>query len=156
MDVSGKVDDSEVQAALSQLTGELAESLVRSMAVAGGRVIRDEARVRAPVESGGLRDAIYVAYQDKRSTKETAVYSVSWNKVKAPHGHLLEFGHWQTRVAYLSSDGKWYSGPAKQPKWIAAKPFLRPALDAAGAHAQEAMADRARERLPELLSQVKK
>ena len=170
--IRAKVDFSPWDRALDLLTGPMKVSLARSMAVAGGKVLRDEAKARAPVggdmsvtarlpgESatpGRLRSAIYLAYKPAQSTDNLQVYSVSWNHKIAPHGHLLEFGHWQTNVTYQGADGEWYSNPdlkLAQPKWIPAEPFLRPALDAAGQRALQAMLDRGKERWPELLQGV--
>ncbi|MCG8275404.1 HK97-gp10 family putative phage morphogenesis protein [Stenotrophomonas sp. NLF4-10] len=141
-----------------ELLGKVRHQLARSMAVAGGKVLRDEAKSRAPVgedskNPGTLRDAIYLAYRDGESTEAVEVYSVSWNAKKAPHGHLVEFGHWQTHARYKGKDGEWYTGaPLAAPKWVPAYPFLRPALDAALPRAKAAMLERGRERLPELLA----
>ncbi len=149
------VDLSSVQAGLARLSGPLRESLARSMAVAGGKVLRDEAKLLAPKDSGLLASAIYLAYRDGKSTKDNVVYSVTWNASKAPHGHLLEFGHWQNYASYKGADGQWYTNknaPLATPKWVPAHPFLRPALDSAGARAKDAMIQRGRERLPELLA----
>jgi HK97 gp10 family phage protein len=147
-----KLDTSGWTAALAKLAGPARESLARSMAVAGGEVLRDEAKVLAPVQSGGLRDSIYLAYQDGKSTPAEVHYAVSWNGSKAPHGHLIEFGHWQTHEMY-QKDGKWYVGAKlANPKWVSAKPFLRPAFESANARAQQAMIERGRARLPELLA----
>lgn len=147
-----KFDVSGWTAALDRLIGPARESLARSMAVAGGQVLRDEAKARAPVKSGALRDAIYLAFQDALSTPREIHYGVSWNATEAPHGHLEEFGHWQTRAAY-EKDGKWYSGALlANPKWVPAHPFLRPAYDAALGRAKAAMVERGRQRLPELLA----
>ncbi|OZI61556.1 HK97-gp10 family putative phage morphogenesis protein [Bordetella genomosp. 11] len=145
-------DTSGWTAALDKLVGPARESLARSMAVAGGQELRDEAKARVPVKSGTLRDAIYLAFQDALSTPQAVHYAVSWNASKAPHGHLPEFGHWQTRAAY-EKDGKWYSGALlPNPKWIPAHPFLRPAYEAAKGRARQAMIERGRQRLPELLT----
>ena len=131
---------------------ELRESLARSMAVAGGQVLRDEAKRWAPVQDGTLRSSIYLAHREGRSTEVQQVYSVSWNSRRAPHGHLIEFGHWQTHARYQGPDGQWYTGAKLDaPRWVAAKPFLRPAQDVAGGQAMQAMIERGRERLPELL-----
>ena len=140
--------------------------LARSMAVAGGKIISKEAKIRAPVyvpgsgrngnwqginkksaaKTGSLRDAIYIAYKDEDSDVNHIQYSVSWNSTKAPHGHLVEFGHW------LVSHGK-----AKEKiKYVPAYPFLRPAYEASAARAVKAMIERGRERLPELLNEAKK
>lgn len=142
---------------LAQLGGSVRESLGRSMAVAGGQILRDEAKQRVPVKDGLLRDAIYLAFREAQSTSRQAVYAVSWNSKKAPHGHLIEFGHWQTHVTFIGKDGHWHSDPNQllaNPKWIAAQPFLRPALDGGAALARAAMLKHGRERLSELLAEV--
>lgn len=153
-------DVSHALAGLEQLVGENREHLARSMAVAGGKVFRDEAKARAPVDSGRLQSAIYLAYKTDLSTRDNVIYTVTWNKGHgqmgggAPHGHLIEFGHWQKYKAYKGKDGEWYSSkvPLPEPRWIAAHPFLRPAFEAARGRAYAAMIERGRERLPELLS----
>jgi len=156
---------SDVKSALSGLdglAGDMATHLARSMCVAGGKVIRDEAKLLAPVgtEEGGsiapgtLRNSIYLAHKDNKSSSSQQVYSVTWNAKKAPHGHLLEFGHWQPYVVAKITGGGYYSTKIKKdaPTWTPAHPFLRPALDSAGARATQAMIARGRERLPELLA----
>ena len=165
MTITGKVDLSDVFKGLDGLLA-IKESLARSMAVAGGRVLRDEAKARAPKQSGRLASAIYLAYRDKASTKDLVVYSVSWNAKIATHGHLKEFGHWRYNKVVngfpqksLINGKKRGSGPQdhggpgalNKPRWVAAEPFMRPAMDAAGARAVAAMLQRGRERLPELL-----
>lgn len=152
MRVQAKFDVSQVLAGLENMKS-IQTHLARSMCVAGGKVLRDEAKVRAPVDTGKLRDSIYLAYRDKESTETRVVYQVSWNAKKAPYGHLLEFGHWQTRAAYKGKDGEWYSGAAlPQPKWVPAHSFMRPAYDAAIGRAREAMIARGKQRYIELMS----
>lgn len=165
-DKSTNFDDSSVQSALSRLDGSLAVSLARSMAVAGGQVLRDEAKLLAPEFDGStallgganvdrppvpgqLRDAIYLAHSDTRSRNGVQTYSVTWNARKAPFGHLLEFGHWRYNVIVNGVPTK---TRLAQPQWVAASPFLRPALDIASATALSAMIERGKQRLPELLS----
>ncbi|GAP66796.1 phage domain-containing protein 2 [Mizugakiibacter sediminis] len=148
-------DTSSVLAGLDKLTGPIATHLARSMAVAGGQVLRDEAKLLAPVDSGLLQSAIYLAFKEAKSNDEGVTYSVTWNAKKAPHGHLLEFGHWQYYAAYIGPDGEWHTNkahPLANPRWVPAHPFLRPALDSAGPRAQAAMIERGRQRLPELLA----
>lgn len=164
-----KLDASEWTAALEKLGGPLRVSLARSMAVAGGKVLRDEAKQQAPVESGKLREAIYLAFKDGMSTDAQVVYSVTWSPKKAPHGHLIEFGHWRYNKIIngypqksLINGKKRGNGPQdhggpgalQTPIWTPAKPFLRPAYDVAKDHARKAMIDRGRERLPELLAEI--
>lgn len=164
--LQAKADVSGVLAGLDKLSGEMATHLARSMCVAGGKVLRDEAKLLAPVESGLLRSSIYLAYKDDKSTKNNVTYSVTWNSKKAPHGHLVEFGHWRynkivngypqksLRVGLKRGKGPQdHVGPGalEHPVWEAANPFLRPALDSASPRAQAAMIERGRQRLPELL-----
>jgi len=163
-----KVDFSEVTAGLDKLGAATKEHLPRSMAVAAGKVFRDEAKARAPVfdgstalkggstvtnprQPGQLQEAIYLAFSDNRSTPTNGryVYSVSWNATKAPHGHLLEFGHWRTNVI---AGGYPKKQKLDKPKWVPASPFLRPAYDSVGRIAIEHALARGRVRLSELLA----
>jgi hypothetical protein len=165
MSIKAKMDFSGWHRGLDSLAGPVRISLARSMGVAAGQVIRDEAKLLAPVgtEAGGslhpgsLRDSIYLAYKQDRSTKDDQIYSVTWNAKKAPHGHLEEFGYWQTHVVARipgGYGGGWYTTDVKlaSPKFIPAHPFLRPALDSAGPRAYAASIARGRQRLPELLA----
>lgn len=152
MSIEAKADLSVVFDGLDKLGSSIKYSLARSMAVAGGQVVRDEAKTLAPVESGRLKSAIYLAYRNEESTDTRIVYSISWNAEKAWYGKLIEFGHWQTHATYIGKDGNWHSGkPLAVPKWKPARPFLRPALDATRSTMVQAMIQRGRERLPELL-----
>lgn len=161
MTITAKTNFSAWNDMFASLKGPMRESLARSMAVAGGQLLRDEAKARAPVGTaeggsitpGLLRSAIYLAFRDKESTEKVVVYSVTWNSKKAPHGHWPEFGHWQTHARYRGDDGEWYTGaPLKRPKWIAAEPFLRPAFEAMHQRVQVVMIERGRERFAELLA----
>lgn len=150
-----KFDTADVQAGLDRLLGPARVSLARSMGVAGGKELRDEAKARAPRHEGTLAEAIYLAFQDEKSNDKTVQYAVTWNKSKAPHGHLIEFGHWRNYVVRILPDGSYVTDkrrPLKSPVWVEAKPFLRPAYDAALGRAKQAMIERARVRLPEILA----
>lgn len=144
-------DFSGIEKGLEKLQGEVAEAVARSGALAGAQVIRDEARIRAPVytpkpgqrvnenaKPGQLKDSIYVAYAERRSSKRLKTYSVSWNAKKAPHGHLVEFGHW------LVIKGK-------RIRRIPGKSFLRAAYEARLQKARDAAITRMRERWAELM-----
>lgn len=48
--------------------------------------------VYGPYKPGTLRDAIYQAFAEKQSFTDASAYRVSWNKDKAPYGHMVEFG----------------------------------------------------------------
>jgi hypothetical protein len=156
-------DTSAVENALARCFGpDMREHLGRSMAVAGGRIIRDETIARAPVyvpgkgrngrrqgvnkrakaTAGALKNSIYLAYSPEQSTDGVVLYKVSWNAKEAPHGHLIEFGH------MLILKGRYV-------KMVPPYPFLRPAYEAVGKTAIQAMLDRAKTRLPELIEERK-
>lgn len=148
-------DTSGWAAGLDRLLGPTRVSLARSMAVAGGEVLRDEAEARVNTHNGVLAGAIYLAFRERYSTDQEVQYAVTWNKRKAPHGHLVEFGHWQVYVVVRKPDGSYVTDKRRKlatPKWVPAYPFLRPAYEAASARAQAAMIQRGRQRLPEVLA----
>jgi len=158
-------DTSGWSAGLDRLLGPARVSLARSMAVAGGEVLRDEAKVRAPRSGQGavgefgpripLAETIYLAFRERYSGDKEVKYAVTWNKRKAPHGHLVEFGHWQIYPVIKKADGTYVTDKRRKlatPKWVPASPFLRPAYEAASPRAQAAMIQRGRQRLPELLA----
>lgn len=162
-------DDRAVQATLSKLGATLSTSLARSMGVAGGQVMRDTAKALAPEYDGStglaggsnvdrppppglLKSAIYLAYKERLSAQDHVTYGISWNSKVAPHGHLLEFGHWRINKII---NGVPTTIPLPFPKWVPAHPFLRPAFDAALIPAKAAMIARGKERLPELLNEAK-
>ena len=135
---------------------EMREPIARAMGAAMGAAVRDEAIERAPVLEPGnegwdnqranqLKEAIYLAFDGRRSVLNQGhfVYGVSWNRRKAPHGHLLEFGHFMPYEADRA-DGKWFTPITKAGKgrrramgisrgdgfFVKAHPFLGPAFDA--------------------------
>ncbi|CBJ43538.1 hypothetical protein C2I33_08620 [Ralstonia solanacearum] len=142
--------DGDLLAGLDQLEGDIEAHVVRSVAHAGAVVFYDEARALAPVyrgpekegvRPGQLRDAIYRAYADDRSSEGHAYYRVTWNAKKAPHGFLIENGHWLVRKR---------RGKKERIRWVPAQSFIRRAFDRAPA-AVSAMQDRAREKVAQVL-----
>lgn len=133
------------------------ENAVRPAAQAAAQVIYDDVRrnvARIGYVTGNLERSIYQVYSREMSSPGVAVYRISWNANKAPHGHLIEYGHLQRYVAYVGKDGRWHTAirPEKRgtpkprrkasqaekdayyvtlkggPQQIAARPFIRPAL----------------------------
>ena len=129
--ISIAFDFSKLSAKLDGIT-KAAEQGVRPAAQAGAQVFYDEVKQRVPMSAkphksgkktynpGTLRKAIYQAFADKESGKDKAMYRVSWNKTHAFYGRFVEFGTSK----------------------MAAKPFLRPAYDAARAKALKAVQER--------------
>lgn len=163
--MASSVNFSSAIKGLDRLNTVIQSKLAHSMAVAGAAVIRDEARMRTPVgPTGNLARSMYEAKNHTATTNQKVVYSVSWNTRIAPHGHLVEFGHYQSYVTirldhalygadyseyvtlpYLREDG---------PKWIPGTPFLRPAYEAKKGAAAEAMKKRAKVVFPQLMKET--
>ncbi len=131
--ISIAFDFSKLAAKLDNITAA-AEKATRPAAQSGAQVFYDEVKQRVPVSAkphstkckkqtftpGTLRKAIYQAFADKESGDGKAMYRVSWNKTHAFYGRFVEFGTSK----------------------MAAKPFLRPAYDAARAKALKAVQER--------------
>jgi HK97 gp10 family phage protein len=125
--VSVKFDADTAMAGLNQIT-DVMLSEVRPAAQAGAQILYNEVLLRVPVSKtvrkykgktitpGGLRNSIYQVFSQDNSDTTKAEYHVSWNYRKAPHGHLVEYGT----------------------ATMAARPFLRPAYDAAAERAVKA------------------
>jgi hypothetical protein len=156
------LDKSQWDKAFAALEGPIRESLSRRMLVSGGVLLRDAAKGQARqaenkegVERRGvLANAIYLVYEAEATTNHSFTYKVSWNARLAPHGHLIEFGHWMTHKVYKASNGEWYTlkdQPLATPIWVPARPFLRPTYDSYGNTALRVMILRGQEELPKLL-----
>ena len=136
------IDMSAFESEMEQLA-DRAERAARPAAQAGAQVIYE--RVKANVaalgrKTGNLDSSIYQAYSANNSNESKAVYHVSWNASKAPHGHLVEWGYikrWQS----IMINGKWVTlknRPLATPVQVPGKAFVRRAKDAMP-QAQEAM-----------------
>lgn len=156
MSVTITADMSALNAAMDRYS-EQVQGSVRPVAQAGAQVLYDEVKRNVASigkKTGNLANSIYQVFSKDNSGPGLATYHVSWNahKGKAPHGHLVEFGHIQRYAAYLGKDGQWYTAvrpemrgkprPSRrasqaakdayyvllpQAKQVAARPFIRPA-----------------------------
>ena len=64
-----------------------------------------------------------------------ALYRISWNVTKAPHGRLLEHGWIQRYKVYMGKNGQWYTlkkSPLQTPIQHPGKAFIRRAGAAEG------------------------
>lgn len=110
-----------------------------------GRAGKDGSRTIYPFDPGDLKKSIYQVFSKDNSTKSKATYHIAWNHQVVPYGFMVEFGHIQTRKAYIGSDGLWYTSKALLeggPKVVGPTPFLRPSYDAKLGDAREAAANR--------------
>lgn len=101
VDLSDLGMDTEVSAA---------EAAVRPAAQAGAEVLYQAVKKnigKIGRVTGNLASSIYQAYSRDNSNKLRAQYHVSWNRRKAPHGHLVEFGHLQRYAVYVDKHGRW-------------------------------------------------
>lgn len=156
MSLTIKMDSAGLDAFIDDLAGSV-EGAARPAAQAAAQVLYDEVKRnvdRIGKATGNLRSSIYQAYSKDNSAAGRAVYHVSWNARKAPHGHLVEYGHMQRYVYYKGNDGKirpmvrpgmegaprpgrrasqaekdayWVPLPGG-PRQVAARPFVRPAM----------------------------
>jgi HK97 gp10 family phage protein len=79
---------------LQKFEKKVKESVLFSGVAAMAKVTYDEVRLNAEKnkKTGLLQSAIYRVYSPEKSTDDQKTYRVSWNKKKAPHGHLIEWG----------------------------------------------------------------
>lgn len=101
------IDLSGLESLLDDL-GDAAEEAARPAAQAAAQVFYDAAKsnvARIKKKSGKLAEAIYQVYSQTNSGLGHATYHVSWNHTKAPHGGLVEYGHWQRYVVVNTKNG---------------------------------------------------
>lgn len=107
--ITHSLDTSGFESFLEDL-GAAAEEAVRPAAQAGAQVLYDAVKINVSKLgklSGNLAASIYQAYSQDSSGPSTATYHVSWNHSKAPHGGLVEYGHWQRYQVVQTKGGKW-------------------------------------------------
>ena len=143
------------RAALDKVGAEMLDA-ARPAAYDGSDVILAE--INSKVASMGqrkglLHNAIYRVFA-RRSQDDVPIYDVGVNMRKAPHWHLIEYGHWRYYAAKQLPNGDWvtlkrkgakgkkpsrkaskavkdaYYIPLKTPVWVPARPYLRPAKEA--------------------------
>lgn len=130
------------------------EAAARPAAQAAAQVLYEDVQrnvARIKKKTGNLARSIYQAHSKDRSQGGREVYHVSWNARKAPHGHLVEFGHLQRyEVSHDPKTGRFITHKDRRlatPKQIPGRPFIRPAM----AKFPQAM-DAARDRMFEELA----
>ena len=127
-------DTDKMASALDTYNGA-AKATLRASAQAGAQVLYDEMRTRAPVgtkegnskKPGTLRNSIYQVFSVRNSNDTRATFHIAPNKRKAPHWSLIENGHWSR------------SSAGSAPKWVVARPYIRPTWDGRGRDAVAAM-----------------
>lgn len=118
MSFSIGLDAAELDDLLDEL-GDAAETAARPAAQAATQVLYAEVKKnvgKLGKVTGNLDRSIYQAYSQENSRPGVATYHISWNARKAPHGHLVEYGHIQRYKYYRGNDGK-------------IRPMVRPGMD---------------------------
>ena len=114
-----EVDTAGLERMLDSFVDEVGLA-VRPAAQAGAQVLYDEVKRNVgqlKSYTGNLSKSIYQAYSPELSVEgKRAVYNISWNKTKAPHGWLVERGHLQRYRYYQNAQGQ-------------VRPMVRPGMD---------------------------
>jgi hypothetical protein len=137
---------------LDRLEKHVQEKVLLSGVAAMAKVPYDIARSHIHDVEGLLKSAIYRVYSPEQSSETKKTYRISWNRSKAPHGHLVEFGHMQPYRVIKLKNGEWITlkdQPLPFPKQVPAFPFIRPAYQRIN-EAIEAGKARMAERMAEL------
>lgn len=132
---SATFDVSALDAIVDGMKDDVAQAL-RPAAQAGAQLLYNEVRKNVGLigrKTGNLQRSIYQVYSKDQSRQgQTETYHISWNARKAPHGHLVEYGHVQRYTTILDHrTGKWITlknKPLPAPKVVVARPFVRPAM----------------------------
>lgn len=150
----------ELDKLLKQLPAKIEGNIVRSGLNASARVIRDAARLKAPVEDGELKKSIRVSSKIDRKTGTITARIVAGNN-KAFYAHFIEYG----TASYYTGTGKSVrrpykiKGPVKisfgvfesiDHPGVKPQPFMRPAFDENTDQALEAFKKQIVKRLEKL------
>jgi len=101
-------DSSGLDAYLDSIA-DRAKEAVRPAAAAGAKVLYDRVKMNVAgigTVSGNLQNSIYRTLSESNSNEHRAVYHISWNHLKAPHGHLVEYGYMQRYRYYTLKNGQ--------------------------------------------------
>lgn len=170
--------EGDLAAQIRAFAAEIQEKVVRPMTYAGARIMYDAMRYNVPLKSGQLRDSIYHWFDDKRSNTSRKIYMIGPNKAKAPHWYNVEYGHWRYNKVV---DGRFIRsksnknarvpvnegvitgdfrqahdlpGALNAPVWVPANPYIRVTFDQNVQRALQAMKQRARERVREVIAEM--
>lgn len=161
----------QLQRALQQLPQQLAKNVLRGAVAAGARVIRDEARRRAPIYNGPdgsvprgvIRRAIYAGSSREltnalqqgyivnvRSGKKYQALGKKKRNADAFFAPWVEYGHYVVprRPAGVSIRSQRAKHRTSGGQFVAARPFMRPAFESKKNEAVQVIKDYLAERIP--------
>lgn len=163
---------------LKTLETVVQEKVLRSSARAGALVFYELMHAYAPYKEGGLMNAIYHKFINETSTQNYKSYRIGVNHKKAPHWHLLEYGHMMYYQVRKKPNGDWVTlvrkdkiGTPPPSRWaskevkdayyiplkggakhIAGKAFIRKSYDDGKDMAMAAVSERAKQRFAEAMA----
>lgn len=145
----------ELDKVLSDLPVKMEANILRGALRAGAMVIQQAAQANVPTRTGRLRDTIRAsAGIDKRVGRVTARVRAGGRKTKRSEGafyaHMVEFGTQPHDIKPRGRKSMVVAGLLREivhHPGAAARPFMRPAMDASHAAAAQAVADYIRNRL---------
>lgn len=168
----------QLAANLRALEAEVRTRGMRSATGSGAGVIRKEVENRAPVDEGIIKSSVFVVRDKQQASSVREVFHIGvrsggkkvWRSVfdpttgrtsrakvnarmTAPYWKWVEFGHFARHAGSSSRDNsvkRVLKRVAAGARWIAAKPFVRPALEAV----RDQVVDVVRDRLAGLLRRV--
>lgn len=128
----------ELQEQLIKVLPSSARTILRRAVRQAARVIRDDAKRRAPRDSGQLKKGI----KEKETAPGVGQVGARVFVSKAPHAHLIEYGH---RQMYKNPRNTGELRQSQKTPFVAAQPFMRPAFEENYSAAHEQMREAIRE-----------
>jgi len=138
---------SELQAFLTALPAKMEANIMRSALRQGANVVKDEAKAKAPVATGLLRDGLKVSTRSRRGVVTASV------KATGKHAYIarwIEYGTAAHEIGTKDGGSLFFGGifaekvqhPGSRPK-----PFMRPALEGKSQDALIAVGEAIKKRL---------
>lgn len=117
------IDTTGLEAAIDKIEADVKKA-IRPAAQAGAQVLYNEVKLnvsRIKSLTGNLNESIYQVFSQSKSVESgdgysKAVYEISYNHTKAPHGYLIEKGRLQRYRYYQNAQGQ-------------VRPMVRPGMD---------------------------
>ena len=106
------IDTTGLEAAIDKIEADVKKA-IRPAAQAGAQVLYNEVKLnvsRIKSLTGNLNESIYQVFSQSKSVESgdgysKAVYEISYNHTKAPHGYLIEKGRLQRYKMTVYKDG---------------------------------------------------
>lgn len=152
----GVTGGEDIAKALEAMKVEIERNMMRGAMRAGAQVILEEAKSRVPQDTGALRDSLRIRTGAKGGKVFAYVQAGRSKKKGDPfYAHLVEYGVKRhviiagggTKAGKALAAGARILGEKVDHPGFAAKPFMRPALDAKAQSAIDSIAAYLRKRI---------